>query len=84
MPAKSRKVEPVTGFDVTQVIGRVEFNTNGDTTPYEAAFQAIAQFGMPGDFQFPAPMGEGTIHVSVAHETPHDLNSDVMSNGDAY
>jgi hypothetical protein len=79
MPAKSRsKVEPSTGFDITQVVGRVEIG-DGEHTPYEAAFLAIAQFGMPGDFRFPAPMGEGEIRIVVEHDTPHDLHSDIRN-----
>jgi hypothetical protein len=59
MPSKQRKFTPPSGFDVTQVIGRVEFDQNGTMTPYESAFQVVAGFGDAGTFTFPGH--DGTI-----------------------
>lgn len=61
-PSKTpRRTEPMVGFDVTQVIGRVTLGENGTQSPQEAAMLVIAQHGDPGDFQFPtgAPAGSG-------------------------
>jgi hypothetical protein len=75
---KAETMKSTGGFDITQVVGRVEIG-DGEHTPYEAAFLAIAQFGMPGDFRFPAPMGEGEIRIVVEHDTPHELHSDIRN-----
>lgn len=68
--SKTRRTEPMVGFDVTQVIGRVRLGENGTQSPREAAMLVIAQHGEPGDFQFPtgSPAGSGDeiCFVSVA------------------
>lgn len=51
------------GFDVTCVIGRVEFGT-GDEPPHVAAFKLIAWADHRGTFQFPMPDGR-TMSVTV-------------------
>jgi hypothetical protein len=70
MPSKAdimrqRRIEAerANGFDVTCVIGRVEFG-EGDHTPHEAAFLLIANHDAPGTYSFPAER-EGTIEVTV-------------------
>jgi len=56
------------GFDVTCVIGRVEFG-KGDLTPYEAAFLLIARHDTDGHFTFPDGQG-GYYHVTREWECP--------------
>ena len=53
----------VTGFDVTCVVGRVEFG-NGDVAPHVAAFQIIASHDAEGTYTFPMADGR-TCVVSV-------------------
>lgn len=54
----------VTGFDVTCVVGHVEFDSTGDLTPHEAAFLVIARHDNRGTFQFPMLDGR-TMSVTV-------------------
>lgn len=56
-----------TGFDVTCVVGRVEYDANGDMSPHKAAFIIIAEQDMPGTYTFPMSVG-GTCSVTVDYE----------------
>jgi len=66
MATSKRKMDDVTGFDVTCTIGRVTFG-EGDVSPMVAAFQLIGEYGGNGAYQFPAEDG-GIMHVDVQHE----------------
>lgn len=76
IPRKSHSalVYPEGGFDVTGVIGHVEFNSTGEHTPVEAAMLIIARHGAPGRFTFPHENG-GFHHVTVEFEIPEDRDS---------
>jgi len=65
--SKSRRTELPTGFEVTCVIGRVEFDEVGEHSPTEAAFLLIAQHGADGTYSFPSAEA-GTCHVTVETE----------------
>jgi hypothetical protein len=61
------------GFDVTCVIGRVEFGM-GDKTPFQAAMEIISKHvedtgTFDVEFSFPHESG-GTIHTSINFEAP--------------
>jgi hypothetical protein len=61
----SSRIYPPGGFDVTAVIGHVEFSEVGEMTPYEAAFALIAKHdATQGLYTFPHEDG-GTVNVSV-------------------
>lgn len=53
------------GFDVTCVVGRVEFDQDAGESPYEAAMRLIARHDAPGSFRFPMVHG-GTCLVDVS------------------
>lgn len=64
------------GFDVTCVIGRVEFDRHGSQTPVEAAFALIASHDGNGTFVFPGPNGgsyEVTVTLPNENEPPIDF-----------
>lgn len=65
-----------TGFDVTCVIGRVEFDNTGEHTPHEAAFLLIAKHDAPGEYVFPNADG-GTCRVSVDYSPVSDQTVEV-------
>lgn len=58
------KHRPIEGFDVTAVIGRVEFDALSDLSPHEAAFMLIAKHDARGTFNFPMEDGR-TMSVTV-------------------
>lgn len=66
--SQSPRRKPREGFDVTCVIGRVEFGDPGHAAdPRVAAFMLIAEHGAPGLYSFPNP--DGTIcTVDVEHQ----------------
>lgn len=59
---RSRQARP--SFDVTQTIGTVMLDGEGENTPHEAAFLLIARHGSDGTFHFPAETG-GMVAVTV-------------------
>lgn len=61
---KPSNESPKDGFDVTCVIGRVEFDATGDLSPHEAAFLLIARHDTRGTFCFPMEDGR-TMSVTV-------------------
>jgi hypothetical protein len=68
MAAPHKKTRGVpSGFDVTCVIGHVDFVDAGPHTPAEAAYLLIAQHGAEGTFSFPHENG-GMVRVTVEHD----------------
>lgn len=64
-PKRSIEDPPPGGFDVTCVIGRVEFG-EGDEHSSVVAFKLIAQHDAPGVYSFPNADGT-TCRVTVEH-----------------
>lgn len=62
-------------FDITRVVGTVILDEEGDKTPFEAAFEAVAKDVeltgcADGTFQFPSPNGDlCVIHVGFLSST---------------
>jgi hypothetical protein len=58
-----------TGFDIVveRVVGSVAFG-DGPLSPYQAAFEVIAQCGEEGVFRF--PLEDGMCTVEVVHDFP--------------
>lgn len=56
-------------FDVTQVVGTVEIDGNGEYSAYEAAMLVIARHDAPGTFTFPTPDG-GERRVTIEQSAP--------------
>lgn len=66
--SKTSRTKAPEGFDVTAVIGRVDFTDVGtDDTPHEAAFRLIARYDNEGTFKFPMADGR-TCAVTVDWE----------------
>lgn len=55
-----------TGFDVTCIVGHVDFSDNGTEPAEVTAFRLIAMHGAEGTFQFPHEDGR-TISVTVEY-----------------
>jgi hypothetical protein len=75
MAAKSKLGQQISGFDVTCVIGRVEFGT-GEKTPFQAAMEIVSRHvedtgAFDVEFSFPHESG-GTIHASINFEAPEE------------
>jgi hypothetical protein len=66
MAVKKNVTQEVTGFDVTCIVGRVEFSDIGPN-PGVAAFMLIAEHDAPGTYSFPNPDGSYT-RVTVEYE----------------
>lgn len=64
---EDRQTKPITGFDVTCVIGRVEFSEAGTSDPRVVAFAMIAEHGAEGSYSFPMANGQ-TCVVTVNHD----------------
>jgi len=60
---KTPRGEDTTGFDVTCVVGRVEYGASPHSAEV-AAFMLIAEHGTSGQFVFPGEDG-GTVYVTV-------------------
>lgn len=58
--------KPITGFDVTCVIGRVEFSDTGESAPRVVAFAMIGEHDVEGTYSFPMADGR-TCVVDVNH-----------------
>jgi len=72
MPTEAWEDDRFGSFDITCVIGTVEYERNGDGRPaHVAAFEMVAMHDTPGRFSWPMPHG-GTCHVTVEHEMPTD------------
>lgn len=63
---------PPTGFDVTCSIGRVEFNSDSDLSPTQAAFLLIEGHGANGTFRFPNEDGSIAV-ITVDTETEQNV-----------
>jgi hypothetical protein len=61
----------ITGFDVVveRVVGTVTFG-DGPLSPYQAAFEIIAQSGEEGVFKFPGHGDGEIVTVTIDHGIP--------------
>ena len=64
----ARKKQPLNGFEVTCVVGTVEFDRMGTMTPVEAAMALIGQHERPGQYFFPHEF-EGRRWAITVEET---------------
>lgn len=61
---KTRTQDDRNGFDVTCVVGHVNYSQDGIFDPYVAALILLGEHGADGVYQFPAANG-GTHTVTV-------------------